>query len=777
VTTRSLNPNPRNLIAGVLTVLLLTVLAGFGVLMLRVLNLNWLASLWFFSVFALGFVTAQAVTPKLEVRIKRYKSALVFAMLAMVLVVFAWRLKPDISVLEVGLYLLLSGFAFGTNLSIFQKRKPLNKRLMVLIGLCGVLVFGFLLTLMTSNHFAPQLEGIKNTLSIDERNQLEVFNLQTSLTGLNPSALKTQLKTNLSTQLERFGLALKNDNAAKQTLLEDPATPTHWRAILERGGIQAAAEELFLKQKNNLEKAFRDEDPSAIRALLSRGDMPAWARADLERGGLKDWVHRNFDRQRLTIEKAIQNSDQVAINVLLKSPQTPSGLRVLLKQGGVRVSIQKRLTNLRLALKKALETGDLDAVGLVYQHPFTPRSIREIFKNGALQPQIKLEITTNKNLLIEAFLKADREATKQLKLLGVPAKSNLPADFTVPQQATESRTQIAIKRLLETANQIRSEFLTRRTLFNRAIENGDANAIKTLCPDCEPAAQPSTASSTTTAVPRPATQTKTLENPKLPKSLKVYLQGGGLRASIKAKYTAQYQLVESAINSGDITRVLALLENPNIPAEVGSWITKLNLQDISSGETRAASLLKVKSIFEGLQQTQTKSAVLAALEVVNQTLDTFEVEELEGMIASQVVNNALGEALPTFDAAASKIETRAIDVALQGALIALTVNEKSAGNLAVQTLIDRAQTELAQKAPKTVKIILASSLKAANSDTQSIYQRLERVIDALIVVQKEAFVSALRKGFGILALVALLSAGFALTQSRLRALKGWTLES
>jgi hypothetical protein len=456
--------------------------------------------------------------------------------------------------------------------------------------------------------------------------------------------------------------------------------------------------------------------------------------------------------------------------VLLKNPQTRPELRAVLQAGGVQVSIQKRLTNLRVYLKKAIETGDSDAVSLVFGHGFTPKSIREMFKDGALQPQIKLEIGTNEKLLIAAFLKSDPQATQQLKTLGI-AKTNLPTDFTVPVTVQESRTQMAIKQLLEQASQIRAGFLTRRTLLTRAIQNDDQTAVKTLCPECTEIKtvdnKSGAGSSASVTVPTPAAQeSATSKSLKLPESLRVYLQNGGFRTAIKAKYTAQYQLIEQAINSGDMTQVLSLLENPKMPSDVTAWITKLNLSDIATIEARTVQLQKAKTILDKLQQVEIKSAVLAALEVVNQILPALEVGELEDRISRRVIETALNEALPAFDAAASKIQTRAIDVALQGALIALTVNEKAAGNAAVQTLINRAQFELAKDAPKTVKTIFASTFKAAQSYVSVMRQKLFSVIDGLSQAQKETFVMVLRKTFAILALLSLLGAGLSFMRSK-----------
>lgn len=756
MTSQLLNPiNSRNLIYGLLIGLFTILLLAFGLLTLNILGLGLLPSLWFFSIFALGFVLANT-RPKLEVREQDFRLRIVFIVLALVLTVVAWRLTVHTSVLEVGLYLLVSGFAFGLNWFTLKKRKLESNRVLLSIG---VLVFGFLFATMISSDFAPRAGKIKNALTTDERAQLEVLKLQPQLTGFNSKAIKHQLKTNLGKQLKNFGLALKNNSAAQKALLEDPTTPTHWREILERGGLEAVTKAHFLRQKINLEKAFRDEDPRAIRDLLFGSEIPAWVRSDLERGGLKDWVHRQFDRQRLTILNAIQNADPIAIRTLLNNPQTRPELRTLLEGGGVQVSIQKRLNNLRLAFKKAIETGDSDAVSLVFGHPFTPKSIREIFKDGALQPQIQLEIGTNQKLLSAAFLKADPQAVKQLKALGI-VKTNLPTDFTVPVTVQESRTELAIKQLLAQASKIRTGFLTRRTLLNRAIQNDDQTAIKTLCPDCKTAIQPSPA---TTVQPPTISQ---LEFPGVPASFKIYLENGGVRRSIKAKYAALYQLLEKAINSADMTQVLSLLENPKIPSDVTAWMTKLNLTDVATKEARAQSLNKLKSIVGGLQQSEIKTAVLAALEVVNQTLEPLEVSELEALIAKRVLDNALNEALPAFDAAASKIQTRAVDVALQGALIALTVNEKAAGNAAVQTLINRAQFELANKAPKTIKTIFASTFKAAQSDVSVMRQKLFSVIDNLIQAQKEAFVMVLRKTFAILALIAMLGAGLSFVRSQ-----------
>ncbi len=736
--------------------------------MLHILGLGFLPSLWFFSIFGLGFMLAKLISPKLENQGHDFKLRLVFVLLALVLTALAWRLTIHISVLEVGLYLLIAGFAFGLNWSDVQKLQLTSKRVMLWIGILGLLIFGFSLTAMTSSDFAPRAGKIKTTLTLDERAQLEVLNLQPQLTAFNSDAMKRQLKANLGKQLTTFGLALKNNSVAQKALLLDPATPTSWREILERGGLPAVAKAHFLKQKINLEKAFRDEDPRAIRDLLLSSEIPAWVRSDLERGGLKDWVHRQFDRERLTIENAIQNADPDAIKMLLINPKTRPELRAVLKEGGVQVSIQKRLNNLRLSLKTAIESGESDAVSLVFGHPFTPKSIREIFKDGALQPQIKLELGKDQQLIIAAFLKSDPQAVKQLKALGI-AKNNLPTDFTAPVTVQESRTQVAIKQLLKQASQIRAGFLTRRTLLTRAIQNDDQTAIKTLCPDCTVIKPPENKSGTSSSAiaAQESTATTSLKSPEL---LKVYLQNGGFRSSIKTKYAAQYKLIEQAINSGDMTQVLALLENSKMPSDITAWITKLNLSDIATVETRAASLQKAKTVLENLQQNEIKSAVLAALEVVKLTLSALEVGELEGTISQRVIDNALNEALPAFDAAASKIKNRAVDVALQGALIALTVNEKAAGNAAVQTLIDRAQFELANNAPKTIKTIFASTFKAAQSYVWVMRQKLERVTDDLAQAQKEAFVLVLRKTFAILALIALLGAGLSFAKSQTRVL-------
>ena len=779
------NVRSSHLIPGLLVMLFFTVLASFGIFLLRVLGLGLLGSLLFLSAFAFGMALGDVLLARFEPRASSYKLTLPCAGLAVVLALTGLRSSANTSPLELALYLAVSGLAFGLCLPklYVQFRDVPSKWWLVLAGVFGVLLFGLTLNAIVKSDFAARASNITKLLSIDAHAQLEVLNPQPTLGGLNPVQLKTQLKTNLTLQLKNLTLALsKNQEAAKRALLENPATPSAWRTMLEGGGLKALSANHFLRQKINLEKALRDEDPKAIRDLLFSSEIPGWIRSDLARGGLKDWVHRQFDVQRSLIERAIQNSDQQAIKSLLKNPQTRPELRVLLEQGGVRASIEKRLAHLRLALKTAIQTGDLAAVSLVYQHPLTPKSIREIFKDGALQPQTKLEIALQQDLIVQAFVKADPQAIKRLRSLGVSAKPNLPADFTVSPTIQASRAQRAIKELLEKAEIIRNSFLTRRTLLDRAIQNGDQSAIKTLCPECEPA--PTTVATTkpasattnkpTTNKPtpnkpttnKPTPPTKPLEQPKLPESLKVYLQRGGLRAQINANYTAQYQILEAVVNSGDITRVIALLENPDLPSDVGTWITKLNLKDLETPEAQAASLKKVKSILDDLQQTETRNAVLAALEVVNQSLKTFEEAELNTMIDAQVVSDALQEALPTFDAAASKIETRAVDVALQGTLIALTVNEKAAGNLAVQTLIDRAQHQLAKNEFKTIKTILKSTLKTARDTMHTMWLKLEHVIDALVVAEKEAFGASIRKCFGMLAILALLTAGLAYISSR-----------
>ena len=758
-----------HLILGLLTMLFFAVLTGFCIFLLRVLGLGLLGNILLLSAFVIAMIIGDLLLSKLEPRVTGFQVTIACVALAIILILAGLRSTIRTSPLELAFYLALSGLGFGAGLSKLRfDSRAVSRWWLVCLGMLSILISGMALTVMLQSDFAPRASKISTVLSTDERAQLEVLNPQPTLAGLNPIKLKTQLKTNLALQLENLDLALsKNHQTAKQSLLENPATPKAWRAMLERGGLKAVTEQHFLKQKINLEKALRDEDPKAIRDLLSSNEIPAWVRSDLARGGLKDWVHRQFDVQRLLIEQAIQNSDQPAIKALVQNPQTRPELRALLEQGGVRTSIRTQLTNLRLALKKAIQTGDLAAISLVYRHPLTPKSIREIFKDGALQPQTKLEIAVQQDLIVQAFLKADPQAIKRLKALGIATKPNLPADFTVPLQPTESRAQRAIKELLEQASLIRTGFLTRRTLFDRALQNGDLNAIKTLCPDCKPAPTPvQTTKPVNPTTNKPTIQSKPLERSELPESLKTYLQRGGLRAQIGAKYIVQYQILSKAINSGDITQVIALLENPIMPVEVGTWITKLNLKDVETPETQTASLKKVKSILDGLQQTETRNAVLAALEVVNQSLDTLEISELNTKIDAQVVSDALNEALPKFDAAASKIETRAVDVALQGALIALTVNEKAAGNLAVQTLIDRAQTQLAEKAPKTINAILKSTLKTARGNAQTMQRKLEHVIDALVLAEKEAFVVAIRKSFGILAIFMLLAAGLSYTHLR-----------
>ncbi len=725
--------------------LLVFVLLGFSVLLLRVLNLGLFASLLFLSIFVFGM----AIGDLLLVKQKLIKPWFALFGLAITLGLTALRSSVNTSPLELAIYLALSGVAFGINL--FQLR--VQKNSLIVSALVSVLIFGFGLSVLVNQDFAPRATSIKATVSNDERAQLEVMNIAPRLTGLNPNDLKKQLQTNLKDQFSEFQLLLsKNDLTAKQKLLSNTAIPSQWRFIIEGGGLKAVSDAHFAQQKIDLEKAFRDEDPKAIEDLLSSKEIPNWVRESLAKGGLKDWVHRKFDVQRLQIENAIQNSDAKATASLLKNPQIRPELRVLLEQGGVRASIQKRLVNLRSALKKAIQIGDPEAVSLVFQHPLTPKRIKDIFVNGALQPQTQLELDTQHELIVKAFLKADPQAMKGIQELGLVAQPKLPADITVVQQTSESRAQLAIKSLLKQAQTIRKGFLTRRTLFDRALQNGDLTAIKILCPTCQPAVQPVKTSTPTIVKPKPETSV-------FSDSVKSYLQNGGLRAQIAAKYKAQYQTFANAINSGDIAKILNLLEKPNLPSEISDWITGLNLENLATPEAQTTSLKQIKEILDRLQQTETRTAALAALTVIRQELTNLEMRELNTLIEQQVITDALTEALPIFDASAKKIEARAIDRALQGAFIGLTVSEKAAGNNAVQTLIDRAQKELSRSAPKTIDNLLKTTLKTAQNDSQIMQRKLEHGIDALTLAEKETFATAIRNIFEIMAIIAFLIAG------------------
>jgi hypothetical protein len=776
VTTRTATQPPSgssNVAPGAL-LLFCAALTVFFVLTLRVLEIGWLGNLMFLGVCVFGVAIGDLVFSKLE--LKGYNLALPCLGLALMLALTAWRVGNR-SPLELVAALLIVGIGFGSYLprilegfSIVRTRSWL-----VVATVLGITLSAVAMTVLVKGEFDARAKSITDVLTPDERAQLEVFKLQPSLAGLNPARVKTQLETQLAWQLEKLDLALsKNDPAATRALLEHSATPSQWRSMLESGGLKAVTQAHFLTQKSNLEKALRDEDPQAIRDLLSSTDIPAWVRNDLTRGGLKDWVHRQFDVQRTTIEKAIQNSDAGAIQSLLSNPQTRPELRTVLAQGGIRASIEARLALLRVSLKTALQTGDPEVVSKVYQHPLTPKSVREMLKDGPLQPAIQLELQTQHELLMAAFLKADPQAVKRLKTMYTASKSNLPTDFTAPKLPQPTRSQRAILDLLQSAEGVRKPFLTRRTLFTRALENGDSSAIKSLCPDCLTIANPNPAKPVPVnskpvnpkAILKPEAS-KTAPRPnEIPENLKAYLRQGGLRAQIAAKYNAQYQILSDAVKTGDITKLIALLENPKLPSQVSAWITKLNLKDLETPEAQTASLKGVKAILDGLQQTETHNAVLAALEVVNRTLSELEVTELERSIESQVVTQSLNEALPKFDAAASRTVTRAVDMALQGALIALTVNEKAAGNAAVQTLIDRAQSQLARIEPKAVRTILKDTLKTARGNSRSVGLKLEHSIDALGIAETQAFVVGIRHCFYGLAILALLMAVFGFSKAK-----------
>ena len=113
-----------------------------------------------------------------------------------------------------------------------------------------------------------------------------------------------------------------------------------------------------------------------------------------------------------------------------------------------------------------------------------------------------------------------------------------------------------------------------------------------------------------------------LENPQTPAQLKAVLEAGGIAASVKRGFTAQFVAISSVVNSGNAAAWQALLQNPQLPAPLRANLARIPAQAIQNPQARAGILAQIKTGLDGAQAGAITAATNAALQGATGGLET-----------------------------------------------------------------------------------------------------------------------------------------------------------
>ncbi len=96
-------------------------------------------------------------------------------------------------------------------------------------------------------------------------------------------------------------------------------------------------------------------------------------------------IQKRFAEQRALITKALRDNDPTAVQALLADPRTPSQLRETLQAGGIAAMVDQQVTGQKVAIGAALRSGDPDALQQLLDDPRLPQQLKDNL--SAIPPQ------------------------------------------------------------------------------------------------------------------------------------------------------------------------------------------------------------------------------------------------------------------------------------------------------------------------------------------------------------------------------------------------------
>jgi hypothetical protein len=160
-----------------------------------------------------------------------------------------------------------------------------------------------------------------------------------------------------------------------------------------------------------------------------------------------------------------------------------------------------------------------------------------------------------------------------------------------------------------------------------------------------------------------------LANPQTPEQVRKTLEAGGIAASIKKGFEAQYQGIANVIDSGKPEALKALLSNPQLPAELKKQLSQIPPQALANPQARAGILAGMKKGMDAAQTQAVQTATQGAVDGVSKALDEAKAKILPAIDRLEL---ALKE---SFTDGITTVYKLGILIAILGFLITLAIPE------------------------------------------------------------------------------------------------------
>jgi EmrB/QacA subfamily drug resistance transporter len=88
-------------------------------------------------------------------------------------------------------------------------------------------------------------------------------------------------------------------------------------------------------------------------------------------------IRQGFEEQRALLTRALRDNDPTAVQALLADPRTPQQVREVLQAGGISALVDGQIAAQRRALEDALRSGKPDALAQIMADPRTPQPLKD----------------------------------------------------------------------------------------------------------------------------------------------------------------------------------------------------------------------------------------------------------------------------------------------------------------------------------------------------------------------------------------------------------------
>jgi EmrB/QacA subfamily drug resistance transporter len=339
-----------------------------------------------------GLVIGNVLSGQLVSRFGRYKPLMLIGLVIMVLsfVLTGFTLTAHSTFWEVVAKMVVMGLGLGPSIPLFtlaiQNAVQPQK-----IGVAtasatffrqmgstiGVAILGSVFANVVANDLTPRMDSIKASLPAAMQSQFKAggggFSGEGgSSNGFNATKIKADLTAKLDETSSLFTAAVQNnDLEALKKLVASPQLPSDQKKQLEdavsAGGFQNYLKNQIAAQKETFTKALRDNDPSAIKAVLENPQAPEQLKKTLQAGGIAASVKAGFNAQYQAIATAINSGKPEALKALLAT-QLPAPLRASLSSiPAAAIANPGARVGILAGIKKGLDAAQAGAIGQATQ--------------------------------------------------------------------------------------------------------------------------------------------------------------------------------------------------------------------------------------------------------------------------------------------------------------------------------------------------------------------------------------------------------------------------